>query len=281
MDNVYITRGNDPYQTTKVLLKRMRFSLKNKKVFIKTNVHPEKLPSTDVNVVRAVVDRLNNCETIVGGNVGITGKSFDVNNYHALEDMGVKLVDVDLDKKVFVKVRKPIMFKKIPIAKTILDCDYLINVAKLKIHNHAKVTMCLKNLFGCIPGTPKLLMHSHINYAIHDYMQVLRSDMNIIDGIVGGQNDEFYVTPIRSNIVIGGLDALSVDIVGAKCMGVDPGDVEYLRLLGYDKKKIRVIGENIENVMKRYDMRIKPVRRIRNFMEEGLRLAVKLNLISR
>lgn len=259
----------------------MRFSLKGKKVFIKANVHPERPPSTDVNVIRAVVERLKNCEIVVGGNVGIMGKSFDINKYHSLEPLGIRLVDLDLDEKVMMKVRKPIRFRKIPIAKSCIDCDYFINVSKLKIHNHAKVTLCLKNLFGCVPGTAKLLMHPYINDAIHDYMQVVNSDMNIIDGIVGSQNDEFYLTPIRSNIIIGGFDAISVDVVGTKCMGVEPSEVEYLRLLGYKSRKIETVGERIEDVMKKYDRRKRPVRIIRNFMEKGLRCAVKLNLISR
>lgn len=281
MDDVYILKGKKPYETTKELLKRMRFSLKNRKVFIKTNVHPARLPSTDVDVVKAVIESLKNCETIVGGNVGIAGKSFKVNGYHELEDMGVRLLDIDLDKKVFLKVKKPVRFAKIPVAKTLLDCDYVINVAKLKIHNHAKVTMCLKNMFGCIPGTAKLLMHPHINDAIHDYMQVMRSDMNIIDGIVGAQNDEFYLTPMRSDIVIGGKDALSVDIVGARCMDVEPCTVKYMRLLNHESKEINVIGESIESVAKKYDTRLVPIRKIRNIMERGLRVAVGLNLISR
>ena len=278
---VHIRKGKSPYKTTEELLDSMKFSLSGKRVFIKANVHPAKIPSTDVNVIRAVVDRLKNCDIVVGGNVGIMGKSFAVNNYHSLESKGVRLVDLDLDKKVMMKVKNPRRFRKIPIASSCLDCDYFINVSKMKIHNHAKVTLCLKNLFGCIPGTAKLLMHPYINDAIHDYMQVIGSDLNIIDGIVGCQNDEFYVNPIRSGIVIGGCDALSVDVVGSKCMGVDPSEVEYLRLLNYEKTRIETTGERIEDVMREYDRRKRPVRIIRNFMEKGILAAVRLNLISR
>jgi uncharacterized protein (DUF362 family) len=278
---VYIRKGKSPYKTTKELLDAMKFSIKGKRVFIKANVHPAKIPSTDVNVIRAVVDRLKNCEIVVGGNVGIMGESFTINNYHSLESMGVRLVDLDLDEKVMMKVKKPIRYRKIPIAKSCIDCDYFINVSKLKIHNHAKVTLCLKNLFGCVPGTAKLLMHPYINDAIHDYMQVINSDFNIIDGIVGCQNDEFYVKPMRSNIVIGGHDALSVDVVGSKCMEVEPSEVEYLRLLNYEKRSVEVVGEKIDDVMREYDRRKRPIRIIRNFMEKGILAAVRLNLISR
>jgi uncharacterized protein (DUF362 family) len=282
MNKVYIVKGENPYKATKELLDKMNFSLKDKKVFIKTNVHPGKIPSTDVNVVRAIIEKLKNCDITIGGNVGILGKPFIINGYDKLaKEFNVKLLDLEKDEKVIVKVKNPLRFKEFPIAKSVVDADYVINAAKLKIHHSAKVTLCLKNLFGCISGRTKLLIHSHINEAIYDYMQILRSDLNIIDGIIGNQNDEFFSIPIRSNIVIGGYDPLSIDIVGTKCMGIEPEEVEYLKLLNYKEREVKVIGEKIENVMKKYDRRRRPIRTIRNFVEKGLRTAVKLNLISK
>lgn len=279
---VYIVKGKEPYKTTKELLNKMKFSLKNKKVFIKANVHPAKIPSTDVNVIRAIIEKLKNCDIAIGGNVGILGESFKINKYDKLaREFNVKLVDLDKDERVLMKVKHPIRFKEFPIAKTALDADYVINAAKLKIHNHAKITLCSKNLFGCVSGRTKLLIHSHINEAIHDYMQILRSDLNIIDGIIGNQNDEFFSKPIRSNIVIGSYDPLSVDIVGTKCMGIDPEEIEYLKLLNYKERDIKVIGEKIENVMRKYDRIRRPIRTLRSLVENGLKIAIKLNLISK
>jgi len=279
---VYIVKGEDPYKTTKALLNKMKFSLKDKKVFIKANVHPNKIASTDVNVVRSILEKLKDCDVVIGGNVGILGEPFSINNYDKLaKEFNVKLIDLDRGEKVIKKVKNPLRFKDFPIAKSVLDADYVINAAKLKIHSHATVTMCLKNLFGCIPGRIKLTIHTHINEAIHDYMQILKSDLNIIDGIVGNQNDEYFPNPIRSNIVIGGYDAIIADVVGTKCMGIDPGEVKYLKLLNYENEKIEVIGEKIEDVIKNYDRRRRPKRTLRFFIEDGLRLAVKLNLLSK
>jgi uncharacterized protein (DUF362 family) len=277
---VYIMKGNDPYKTTKKLLNRMDFSLEDKKVFIKANVHPNKIVSTDANVVRAILEKLKDCDVIIGGNVGMTGKSFKVNNYYDLEkDFDVKLLDIDKDEVVIKKVREPIRYGEFPVSKSFSNADYVINAAKLKIHCYAKVTMCLKNLFGCIPGRIRLSIHPFIIDAIHDYMRIFRSDLNIIDGVVGNQNDEGIPNPVRSNIMIGGYDALSVDVVGAKCMGVDPEEVEYLKLLNYDSRTIEIIGEKIEDVVKNYDTRRRPLRTLRSFIEECLRFAIRLNLL--
>jgi uncharacterized protein (DUF362 family) len=278
---VYILKGSDPYKTTKELLEKMNFSLSNKKVFVKVNVHPNKNVSTDVNVVRAILEKLKDCKVTVGGNVGITGRPFKINKYYGLkEKFDVELLDLDRDDIVIKKVRDPIRYREFPVAKSSVDADYVINVAKLKIHANAKVTMCLKNFFGCIPGKVKLTIHPFINDAIHDYMQIFRSDLNIIDGIVGNQNDEVIPHPIRSNIVIGGYDALCADVVGARCMGVDPEDVEYFKLLNYDSRKIEVIGEKIEDVAMNYSRRKLPMTYMRYFIEDCFRFAIRLNLLS-
>lgn len=277
---VYIVKGKDPYKATKDLLNKMNFSLKNKNVFIKANLHPNKIVSTDVNVVRAIVEKLENCNVTIGANAGIRGIPFKINGYDKLEkEFNVNLLDIERDEKVIKKVKNPLKFEEFPISKSFLDADYIINAAKLKIHSHAKVTLCLKNLFGCIPGRIKALIHPYINYAIYDYIQILSSDLNVIDGIIGNQNDETIPYPVRSNIVIGGYDIISVDVVGTKCMGVDPEDVEYLRLLNYKNKKIEVVGEKIENVMKKYDTRRLPRTTLRYFIEDRFRTLIKLNLL--
>jgi uncharacterized protein (DUF362 family) len=279
---VYIIKGKDPYKVTKELLGKMKFSLRDKKVFIKANVHPNKIASTDVNVVKAILEKLKNCDVAIGGNIGITGKPFIVNNYDKLaKEFNAKLIDLDMDEKIIKKVRKPIRFNEFPIAKSVLDSEYIINAAKLKIHSTAKVTLCLKNLFGCIPGRIKVLIHPFINDAIHDYMQIFKSDLNIIDGIVGNQNDECIPNPVRSDIIIGGYDALSVDIVGTRCMDIDPEEVKYLKLLNYENKKIEVIGEKIEDVKKKYNRIIPVGTYTRHFIEDGIRTLIKLNLLSK
>ncbi len=277
---VYILKGGNPYNTTKKLLDKMDFSLTNKKVFIKANVQPNKVVSTDVNVVRAILGKLKDCKVIIGGNAGMSDKPFRINNYYDLqEEFDFELLDLERDDIAIKKVRDPIRFKEFPVAKSSVDADYVINVAKLKIHSHAKVTMCLKNLFGCIPGRIRFSIHPFINDAIHDYMQVFRSDLNIIDGIIGNQNDEGIPHPVRSNIMIGGYDAVCADVVGARCMGVDPEEVEYLKLLNYDSRKIEIIGERIEDVAMNYSRRKLPKTYMRYFIEDCLRFAIRLNLL--
>jgi uncharacterized protein (DUF362 family) len=282
MEKVYIVKGDNPYMSTRKLLQKMDFSLEGKKVFIKTNLHPDREPSTDVNVVRAVLDRLEDCDIVIGGNVGLLGEPFRINGYDILaREYGVRLLNIDADRVVSVKVKHPLRFSKVSISKTVLDSDYVISAAKLKIHHFMKTTLCLKNLFGCVPGRVKMVMHPFVDEAIHDYMQVIRPDLNIIDGVFGNQCDECIPYPVKSGIVIGGYEPISVDVVGTKCMGINPEDVPYLRLLNYKRKGIKVLGERIEDVSKKYVSRTTRKRKLRNIVEAAYVHAMKLNLIRR
>ena len=60
------------------------------------------------------------------------------------------------------------------------------------------------------------------------------------------------------NLIIAGQDMVAVDAVGTAVMGIDPFTVKYLRIaeeigLGVSNlEEIKVLGENIEEVKKRF-----------------------------
>jgi len=260
---VYIEKGEDAYKATKKLLKKINFKVKNRKVLIKPNVTTSDSAqsgiTTDVNVVRAILERLKNCEIIIGeGSVSDTFRAFEVNGYSDLaKEFNARLVDLNKDEIIRKKIPKPFRFKELPFAKTVFECDYLINVAKLKTHSVSLVTLCLKNLFGTVvPRRNRVIVHPSINKGICDIAQVIYPDFNFIDGIIGNQLDEVISNPVNSGILIGGNDALAVDLVASLCMGIDPGQVEHLRLAQklFGKREIEVIGEKIEDVVKEYEV---------------------------
>lgn len=258
---VCIVKGNDPYLATKDLLERLKFKLKNKTVLIKPNLtistSPHSSITTDVDAVRAILEKLKNCKIIIGeGSYKNTMQAFEQAGYFELKkDFQIEFIDLNKDVQVAKTIPRPIRFSVLPIAKSVLDCDYLINASKLKIHGSATVTLCMKNLFGTVPTRKnRIIIHPYINEAICDYFQVLHPDLNIVDGIIGNQHDEILDNPIKSGIVIGGYDAISTDIIGAKAMSVDPNTVKYLRIAQqiFGKREIDIIGEQVELIKKKY-----------------------------
>lgn len=278
MNTVCIVKGKDPYTTTRTLLRKLNFQVKGKKVLIKpnltTNANSQDGITTDVNVVRAILERLNDCDVTIGEcSCQDTEYSFEVNGYYDLEDFDVKLKDMNKDIIVWKRIPKPFKYKKLPFAKTALDCEYLINVSKLKVHALTTITLSLKNLFGTVPKRRnRVKIHPFISKAICDIIQVIKSNFNVIDGIVGNQYDEVISNPVNSGIVIGGYDALSVDLVGCECMGISPGEVEHLRLaqqlLG--SRDINVIGERIDDVKKVYKRKRLPRTTLRYTKERAM-----------
>ena len=69
--------------------------------------------------------------------------------------------------------------------------DYIINIAKMKAHSLAGVTLCMKNIFGFIPTRKqKLMYHPFIRKAVLDMNQIVPSHFSIVDGVL---NNEFPV----------------------------------------------------------------------------------------
>jgi len=79
--------------------------------------------------------------------------------------------------------------------------------------------------------------------------------------------DETKGSPVRMDLVVAGSDIVAVDAVGSAIMGVDPEEVEYIRLaeergLGIGTlEKIEVLGEPIARVQRKFDRSISEERR--------------------
>jgi uncharacterized protein (DUF362 family) len=261
---VGIERGEEAYETTARLLDRLNFWVTGKTVLLKPNLttvsSAESGITTDVGVCRAILERLERCRILIGEGSGgaDTWTAFEQNGYVDLaRRFDAKLVNFDEMEVVRKPVPAPLHFNELPLARTLFEVDYIISAAKLKIHSLAQVTLSLKNMFGCVPRSEKLRVHPHINKSILDIAQVIYPDFSVVDGIVGNERDEVNSFPVSSRIVLAGEDALSVDFVGARCMGVDPEEVEHLRrgteLFG--PRAIEVLGPSLSEVARTYNRR--------------------------
>ncbi|OPX22802.1 MAG: hypothetical protein DRP97_07565 [Candidatus Latescibacterota bacterium] len=259
---VGIARGEEAYETTARLLDRRNFRVTGKVVLLKPNLttlsSAESGITTDVGVCRAILERLDGCRILIGEGSGgaNTWTAFEQNGYVDLaRRFDAKLVNFDEVQVVRKPIPAPLHFTELPFARTVFDVDYLISAAKLKIHSLAQVTLSLKNMFGCVPRSEKLRVHPHINRGILDIAQVIYPDFAVIDGIVGNERDEVDSFPVPSDIVLAGEDALSVDQIGCRCMGVDPEEVEHLRrgTEFFGPRAIELLGPSLSEVARTYN----------------------------
>ncbi len=247
------------------------------RVLIKPNCVIPRSPSTgtttDPRVVDALIQFAENQgvkDTVIaeGGAVGRTDEAFDVSGVRDVSTRrNVKLVNVNKDEGVRVKIPNARTLREVSVANTVMESTCIINVPVLKIHHMAVVTLCIKNLMGAILPPRNLTMHTDIDEKLVDLSSIIRPKINLISGIVGAEMDETSGSPVKMGLVVAGRDIVAVDAVGSAIMGVDPEEVEYLRLaeergLGTGTlEKIDILGDPIASVERVFDRSLSETRR--------------------
>lgn len=188
-----------------------------------------------------------------------------------LSSRGVELRDLNEDSSVEMAVSGGHVLRNIHVARTIVGEERtVINVAKLKTHNFATVTLCVKNMQGMLSpihhrhlctryprykgddglGVDLNLLDSPSRFfdKLVDLAQTLHPDLHIIEGVVGRDGTGFQRGKnIPMGIALAGINPLALDTVGAMLMGLDTQEVGLLRaarergLPGTDPRQIRVL----------------------------------------
>jgi len=115
------------------------------------------------------------------------------------------------------------------LPKTLLDCDVLITVAKVKTHATTAYTGALKNQWGCIPQHNRIVLHKHLHTLIGDLNRILKPRLAIIDGRVAMEGrGPINGRSVRLDLVAGGTDLVAVDAACMRFVGLDPATAEHL-----------------------------------------------------
>jgi uncharacterized protein (DUF362 family) len=175
---------------------------------------------------------------------------------------GVKLVDFNSGPYEEVQLENV----RAKISKSVMECDFLIDLPVLKAHAQTKISLGMKNLKGCLAQSSKQTFHRHslgLNRLIALLNMRIRPSLTVIDGIYGLERGPDFVgtIPHRMDLIIAGKDVFSCDIVGAMVMGIQPDGVEHLkefasltgRTISLDK--VEVSGEPINQVAKKFEWR--------------------------
>ncbi|GAB4346657.1 MAG: DUF362 domain-containing protein [Desulfobulbaceae bacterium] len=119
---------------------------------------------------------------------------------------------------------------RVGMAAEALDCDLLVNLPRVKAHAQMRVTLGVKNLFGCVVGMRKPIWHmvhggDHGSFAEHlvELLEVLGPTTTLVDGItamhrtgpIGGE-------PYPLHLVAGGEDPVAVDRALLEILAVPP-----------------------------------------------------------
>jgi uncharacterized protein (DUF362 family) len=214
--------------------------------------------TVNTGLVRAVVERLRDCPRItIGESCSDTIKAFDELGYRELaeEFPNIHLEDIRDAGIVWKKIPRPYHTKEMPFNTSVFEHDYVVNIAKMKTHSLAGVTLCMKNIFGFVPTRKqKLMYHPFIRKAIMDMNQIVRSDFCLVDGVWGNEFDEVQSTPKYTGAVIAGDNILAVDITAGRIMGIDLHENEtYQKAIElWGEPDINVLGSPVEQLAVKY-----------------------------
>ncbi len=226
------------------------------KVLIKPNLmspaKPEKAITTHPVILEEICKILkkSDVEIFIGeSSFHKTEIAFDICQIRALGRYG-QLVNFEKQPVQMMTFNDTI--KEVPLPKILFEVDLIINVAKLKTHSlTGGVSLCVKNLYGCIPGAIKQGYHkllttprSFSKFLVQLHNRIV-PQLNIIDGVMGLEGDGPGVSgkPICSNLIIAGNSALAVDIVASEIMGFRVKDIFTNYYSGLCQSDIETVGD--------------------------------------
>jgi uncharacterized protein (DUF362 family) len=227
-------------------------------ILLKVNLvhHEHQLASTHIDAVRGVLDviRLHGRGKVFVGDASFHGTqaAFAHFGYEHLLNEYQNVVLIDLNEDVTVpgySIRRNGDQNVMQRSKTAVDADLRISLAPMKVHRDMAVSLSVKNwTIGTWVVPPRNSqegrvwarwpwLHEEGNWAMHASVAALYEqlpcDVAIIDGIQAMEGDgPTRGTTVPMQVILAGMDAVAVDAVAATLMGIDPGDIGYLNMLG-------------------------------------------------
>ncbi|MCP4603107.1 MAG: DUF362 domain-containing protein [Proteobacteria bacterium] len=190
--------------------------------------------TTDPEIVSAVIEYLHSrglrdiiiLESSWVGDT--TDRAYRVCGYEPLNTRyGVPLIDLKTDTTQKVRAGD----FTVDVCERALGLKYLINIPVLKAHCQTRMTCALKNLKGCIPDWEKQRFHATgLSRPIACLNTILKTDLVIVDGIIGDLTYEEGGNPVHMNRIIAGRDPVLIDAYAATLMGYSPNEIEYIPL---------------------------------------------------
>ncbi len=125
----------------------------------------------------------------------------------------------------------------IALSRHALEADHILNLPKMKAHSQMRMTGAVKNLFGCVPGVRKAVLHARhgdktkgdaarFPALIADIMAHLPPVTSLLDGIVamhvtGPSNGK----PYPANLLAASASPVALDTAVYTLMGVSPDQI--------------------------------------------------------
>jgi uncharacterized protein (DUF362 family) len=213
-------------------------------VFLKPNLtFPVYRPGvmTSYDCLKAVVEILVNrkYQVIIGEadsggynrfSIDEVFKGMDIDKLAA--DTGARIVNLSFTEPEFLEVRAGLRRLRVPVPKLLLhEIGAFITLPVPKVHLNTRVSMSIKNQWGCIQEPNiRLKLHPYFAEVMYELNRRLPNAHSIIDGRYGlNRSGPMLGDPVELNWLLVANDLVAADRACCRLMQIDELDVNYLR----------------------------------------------------
>jgi uncharacterized protein (DUF362 family) len=111
------------------------------------------------------------------------------------------------------------------------EIDCFISVPVLKVHVMTKVSLSMKNLWGCYPDTMRCLHHKYLSRKLAFLTKVLNPKIVLIDGTYAlNGHGPMYGEAVKADLLIAANNPVVADAFGSAIMGIPVSKVEHIMI---------------------------------------------------
>ncbi len=194
--------------------------------------------TTDLRVMAGVLEFLksrgyNNVVIGEGTNSGYYRNNINVISRLMIDRLasyyGFRVIDFNCSEKTDIDFENGI---KAGVARECFEADFFINMPKLKTHFEVGMSICLKNLMGCLVGQEnKKKTHKNLARNILNINKRLKPHLHIVDGLISMEGlGPTRGTPVNTGLIIIGTDPYLIDLICGRIAEFNYKKVSTLRI---------------------------------------------------
>lgn len=214
---------------------------KDASIFLKPNLNANMNAltgnTTDLRLIAVIIKELkgrgyNNITIGEGTNSGYYRHNISVISRLKVDVLaahyGVKVIDLNYAEPYEIEFENAV---KASVARGVIEADFLINIPKLKTHFEAGMSVCLKNLMGCLIGQEnKKKTHKSLARNILHINEFVMPHLHIVEGLIAMEGlGPTRGTPVKTGLIIAGTDPYLIDLACSRIAGFDYKKVATLK----------------------------------------------------
>jgi uncharacterized protein (DUF362 family) len=219
------------------------FVKKGQVVLIKPNcaqvLGPEYAANTNPILIKRIIEHVKGCGAskifVFDHSLGSEQACYKSSGIEEATRSAGGIIVPAADKKYYQlkEIKQAKKLKQAAFHEVFLEADVVINVPVLKHHWGTGLTMAMKNLMGVV--WDRWFFHSNnLHQCIADLALFRKPDLNVIDAYTiltrnGPRGGSISDTKTIKNQILS-RDIVAADAAGAKIFGMDPDDVDHIKI---------------------------------------------------